>query len=252
MRAMPMYFAAVYYFSCHAPYLSATAWSSSASSGKFSCVLRGELRLLAVSSTLDTEHRGLDPREVRQRVAKVARLGRAPRRVVLRIEVEHQRPASVVRQAVRLAFLILQRKRAALSFLRRSAASNVLQHVLCTRSPSTALALGTRVALSAHYDPPSRRHFLQVRGRARAGAPFRWRHALAAEPPAQVPGVLGLEMYTLRHLFDKDLTGHVADGHGLGLRGRRGRQLCMGESAAGFKTLIGQLRPAHAERADGV
>ena len=52
-----------------------------------------------------------DLRELRQVVAKVARLFRAPRRVVLRIEVQNNRTPGIVRQLVRLAVLIFQRKR---------------------------------------------------------------------------------------------------------------------------------------------
>ena len=52
-----------------------------------------------------------DFRKPRQVVAKIAGLLRAPRRVVLRIEVQDNRPPGMVRQPVRLAVLIFQRKR---------------------------------------------------------------------------------------------------------------------------------------------
>jgi sugar phosphate isomerase/epimerase len=60
---------------------------------------------------------------------------------------------------------------------------------------------------------------------------------VAAEPPHKFPGVLGLEMYTLRHLFDKDLTGTLQMVKDWGFADVEGGNW-YGRSAAGFKTLI--------------
>ena len=60
---------------------------------------------------------------------------------------------------------------------------------------------------------PSRRVFLQTMAAGAVTLPFLSRTA-GAEPPHKFPGVLGLEMYTLRHLFDKDLPGTLQMGLG--------------------------------------
>src|SRR5262245_20109347 len=74
-------------------------------------VLHRKLCLARRVEYAHADDRCLDLREVRQRVAEITRLRRTSRRVVLRVEVEHHRPARVVLQAVRLSFLILQRER---------------------------------------------------------------------------------------------------------------------------------------------
>ena len=52
VRATPMYFLPYIDFSCHTPYLSITAWSSSASSGNFSPYFSANFALLFESRTL--------------------------------------------------------------------------------------------------------------------------------------------------------------------------------------------------------
>ena len=52
VRATPMYFLPYIDFSCHTPYFSITAWSSSASSGNFSPYFSANFALLFESSTL--------------------------------------------------------------------------------------------------------------------------------------------------------------------------------------------------------
>ena len=49
---------------------------------------------------------------------------------------------------------------------------------------------------------PSRRHFLQTLAAGTATLPWLPRSAFA-EPPHKFKGTLGLELYTVRHLFDK-------------------------------------------------
>jgi sugar phosphate isomerase/epimerase len=83
---------------------------------------------------------------------------------------------------------------------------------------------------------PSRRVFLQTMAAGAVALPFLSRTA-GAEPPHKFPGVLGLEMYTLRHLFDKDLTGTLQMVKDWGFADVEGGNW-YGRSAADFKTLI--------------
>jgi hypothetical protein len=71
-------------------------------------VLARELRLALLVEDADAEDRGLARFELREVGLKGAGLLRAPRRVVLWIEVENDRPAFKIRQRVYLARLILQ------------------------------------------------------------------------------------------------------------------------------------------------
>src|SRR5262249_3323611 len=74
-------------------------------------VFRRELRLAALVENADAEHRRLIRRELRQGRLERARLLRAAGRIVLRIEIENDRAAAVIRQRVRGPGLILQRER---------------------------------------------------------------------------------------------------------------------------------------------
>src|SRR5262249_48544148 len=73
-------------------------------------VLRGELRLALRVKHADAEHGRANLLEMGKIVLKVAGFLRAAWRVVLRIEIKHQRLAGVVLQAMILALLILQRE----------------------------------------------------------------------------------------------------------------------------------------------
>jgi len=85
---------------------------------------------------------------------------------------------------------------------------------------------------------PSRRRFLQTLSAATAALPFMTRDA-RAEPAHKFPGVLGLELYTVRHLLDKDVPGTLKLVKDWGFTDVEGGNW-YGRSAAEFKTLIGQ------------
>ena len=85
---------------------------------------------------------------------------------------------------------------------------------------------------------PSRRRFLQTFSAATAALPFMARDA-RAEPAHKFPGVLGLELYTVRHLLDKDVPGTLKLVKDWGFTDVEGGNW-YGRSAAEFKTLIGQ------------
>src|SRR6185503_14320137 len=95
-------------FSCQTPYFSATSWSGSASSGNWRPYFFANLALLASSRMLTPSTAALWGLNPRARLLERAGLPGAARRVVLRIEIEDQRPPCVVRQAVRLPGLVLQ------------------------------------------------------------------------------------------------------------------------------------------------
>src|SRR5262245_15193427 len=71
-------------------------------------VLVRELRLALLVEDADAEHTGLALLERRQLRLELARLLRAAWRVVLRVEVEDERPALVIRELVRAAVLVFE------------------------------------------------------------------------------------------------------------------------------------------------
>jgi sugar phosphate isomerase/epimerase len=83
---------------------------------------------------------------------------------------------------------------------------------------------------------PSRRHFLQTVAAGAAALPFFSRNA-GAEPAHKFPGVLGLELYTVRHLLDKDVPGTLKLVKDWGFTDVEGGNW-YGRSAADFKTFI--------------
>src|SRR6188474_835700 len=92
---------------------------------------------------------------------------------------------------------------------------------------------------SGYYLPmplPSRRHFLQTVAAGAAALPFFSRNA-GAEPAHKFPGVLGLELYTVRHLLDKDVPGTLKLVKDWGFTDVEGGNW-YGRSAADFKTFI--------------
>jgi sugar phosphate isomerase/epimerase len=84
----------------------------------------------------------------------------------------------------------------------------------------------------------SRRRFLQTLAAGTATLPWFARSGAAA-PPNHLPGVLGLELYTVRHLLDKDVPGTLKLVKDWGFEDVEGGNW-YGRSAADFKTLIGQ------------
>ena len=80
-------------------YFSATTWSGSESSGKFSSNLSRNLPWLADAIGADSQHLGPEFLELRLLVAKRAGLAGAARRVVAGIEIDHHRPTLQVRQS---------------------------------------------------------------------------------------------------------------------------------------------------------
>jgi sugar phosphate isomerase/epimerase len=85
---------------------------------------------------------------------------------------------------------------------------------------------------------PSRRRFLQSLSVGAAALPWLARDA-SAEPAHKFPGVLGLELYTVRHLLDKDVPGTLKLVQDWGFTDVEGGGW-YGRTAAEFKTLIGQ------------
>ena len=67
-----------------------------------------EARLARFVENADTKHSRFRLLELRQVIAKVARLFSAARRVVLRIEIENDGPSGVIREPVGLPVLIVQ------------------------------------------------------------------------------------------------------------------------------------------------
>jgi sugar phosphate isomerase/epimerase len=84
----------------------------------------------------------------------------------------------------------------------------------------------------------SRRQFLRNLTAGAAVLPWLAREA-AAEPAHKFPGVLGLELYTVRHLLDKDVPGTLQLVKDWGFTDVEGGGW-YGRTAAEFKTLIGQ------------
>ncbi len=85
---------------------------------------------------------------------------------------------------------------------------------------------------------PSRRHFLQTLAAGAATLPWLCRDVLA-EPPHKFQGTLGLELYTVRHLFDKDVPGTLKLIQDWGFTDVEGGNW-YGGTAAEFKSLIGK------------
>jgi sugar phosphate isomerase/epimerase len=86
----------------------------------------------------------------------------------------------------------------------------------------------------------SRRRFLQAVAAGAATLPFAARsRSLDAAPKHNLPGVLGLELYTLRHLFEKDVPGSLKLVKDWGFEDVEGGGL-PGKTAAEFKALLGQ------------
>jgi sugar phosphate isomerase/epimerase len=84
---------------------------------------------------------------------------------------------------------------------------------------------------------PSRRQFLQTL--AAGATTLSWVSADAlAEPPHKFTGTLGLELYTLRHLFEKDVPGTLKLIQDWGFTDVEGGGW-YGRTAAEFKTFIG-------------
>jgi sugar phosphate isomerase/epimerase len=85
---------------------------------------------------------------------------------------------------------------------------------------------------------PSRRHFLQTLAAGATTLP--WLSGIAfAEPPHKFKGTLGIELYTLRHLFDKDVPGTLKLIQDWGFTDVEGGNW-YGGTAAEFKALIGR------------
>jgi sugar phosphate isomerase/epimerase len=86
----------------------------------------------------------------------------------------------------------------------------------------------------------SRRQFLQAAAAGAAAWPFVARpRSLDAAPKHSLPGVLGLELYTLRHLMAKDVPGTLKLVKDWGFEDVEGGGL-PGKTAAEFKALLGQ------------
>ena len=105
-RWAPQYVLPYIDFSAHTPYASQTAWSSSASSVKFSACLSWNFLTGLDRVRRDAEHAHAGGRVVRQVVADPARLRRAARRVGLGIEVQDDRLALEVGQLDVVAVLV--------------------------------------------------------------------------------------------------------------------------------------------------
>ena len=73
-------------------------------------MLPGEARLARLVQNADAEDDSLARFELRQQIAERARFLRAPRRVVLRVEIQNERPSRIVCEAVGRSVLILQRE----------------------------------------------------------------------------------------------------------------------------------------------
>jgi sugar phosphate isomerase/epimerase len=84
----------------------------------------------------------------------------------------------------------------------------------------------------------SRRRFLQSVTAGAAMLPWLARQA-SAEPAHKFPGVLGLELYSVRHLLDKDVPGTLKVVQDWGFTDVEGGNW-YGGTAAEFKTLIGK------------
>jgi sugar phosphate isomerase/epimerase len=86
----------------------------------------------------------------------------------------------------------------------------------------------------------SRRQFLQAVAGGAAVWPFAaGGRSLCAAPKHNLPGVLGLELYTLRHLLEKDVPGSLKLVKDWGFEDVEGGGL-PGKTAAEFKALLGQ------------
>jgi sugar phosphate isomerase/epimerase len=85
----------------------------------------------------------------------------------------------------------------------------------------------------------SRRQFLQAVAASAAAMPFAGGGRLHAAPKHNLPGVLGLELYTLRHLLEKDVPGTLKLVKDWGFEDVEGGGL-PGKTAAEFKALLGQ------------
>jgi sugar phosphate isomerase/epimerase len=86
----------------------------------------------------------------------------------------------------------------------------------------------------------SRRQFLQAVAAGAAVWPFAaGGRSLCAAPKHNLPGVLGLELYTLRHLLEKDVPGSLKLVKDWGFEDVEGGGL-PGKTAAEFKALLGQ------------
>jgi sugar phosphate isomerase/epimerase len=84
----------------------------------------------------------------------------------------------------------------------------------------------------------SRRQFLQSVTAGAAALPWLAR-TVSAEPAHKFPGVLGLELYSVRHLMDKDVPGTLKQVQDWGFTDVEGGNW-YGRTAAEFKTLLGQ------------
>jgi len=86
----------------------------------------------------------------------------------------------------------------------------------------------------------SRRRFLQAAVAGAASLPFvAGRRSLHAAPKHNLPGVLGLELYTLRHLMAKDVPGTLKLVKEWGFEDVEGGGL-PGKTAAEYSALLGQ------------
>ena len=86
---------------------------------------------------------------------------------------------------------------------------------------------------------PSRRQFLHGVAAGAAAFPFAAGIRSLAAPKHQLPGILGLELYTLRHLMAKDVPGTLKLVKDWGFEDVEGGGL-PGKTAAEFKALLGQ------------
>ncbi len=85
----------------------------------------------------------------------------------------------------------------------------------------------------------SRRQFLQAVAAGAGALPFVAGGRALGAPKHSLPGVLGLELYTLRHLMEKDVPGTLKLVKDWGFEDVEGGGL-PGKTAAEFKALLGQ------------